>query len=135
MDEEVTKLLLSGITQKEFVAFYLMGVTGIVVRFLADLWYGIRMDRNTPYHFQWSYFLKGFLRVVMSLIVMAFVVARFQEFSHLLVDINFPNPTRVSDGNVPVAGITAGSAFLLGLGLDEVLKKLVGLGDRVTKRR
>lgn len=127
MDEEVTHLLLSGITTKEFMVFYLMGILGVTIRFLADLWMGIKTDKKTPYKFSWRYFWKGFLRVVLSLMVLAIVIARFQEFSHHLVDVDFKVPTRLAEGDEMIIGMTAGTAIGLGLAIDEVLKKLVGI--------
>ena len=62
MDGEVTHMIISGMTLKEFGIYYSMGVLGITIRFLADLWMGIKVDKKTPYKFQWRYFLKGFLR-------------------------------------------------------------------------
>ena len=135
MDDEVTRMLLSGITEKEFMVFYLVGIAGFGVRFLGELWAGIRLDRNTPFKFQWKYFAKGGLRMVMSMIVLAFVIARFQEFSHYLVDIEFPNPTRIAEGEDPVATITVGSAFIMGLGLDEIVKRVVKGMANVAKKR
>ena len=135
MDDEITGLILSGITTKEFAVYYLMGVLGILIRFLADLWWGIRVDRNTPFKFQWRYFMKGFIRIVVSLLILAIVVARFEEYSHHLVSIDFAVPTRLAEGNSVVVGITTGTAIAIGLGIDEVIKKVVGIGDKVTKKR
>jgi len=127
MDEEITHLLLSGVTTKEFAVYYLMGVLGILIRFLADLWMSIKVDKKTPYKFQWRYFWKGFLRVLLSLMVLAIVIARFEEYSHHLVDIDFAVPTRLPEGQEVIIGITAGTAIALGLAIDEILKKVVGI--------
>lgn len=135
MDDEIKGMLLSGITEKEFMVLYLVGLIGFTVRFLAELWAGIRFDRSTPYKFQWRYFAKGGLRMVISMIVLAFVIARFQEFSHYLVDIEFPQPTRVSEGNEPIASIAVGGAFIVGLGLDEIVKRVVKVMANAAKKR
>lgn len=128
-------MLLYGLTAKEFVVYYLVGIAGIMVRFMINLQEGIMRDRATPFHFEWRYFVKGATRLVVSLAIMAVVVARFKEFSHLLVNIELPAPTRYANGLEPVAGITAGSAFGLGMAIDEVVKRFVHTGHAVIKKR
>ncbi len=134
MFERILDILLVGITKEEFVAFYLLGTGGIIIRFLVDLWYGVRLDTSTPYKFQWPYFLKGFIRVIISLLALAMIIARFQDYSSIFVGIDFPVPTRVAEGTDPVSTLKAGGAVGLGLAMDEILKKMVGLGGRAIKR-
>jgi hypothetical protein len=135
MDEEVVGWLLSGITVKEFWVLYVVGIVGIVARFLFNLWEGIAVDSSTPYTFQFRYFIKGMIRIILSLIFLAVVVARYQEFSHLLVDIELPVPTRWANFEQPVAALTAGAAFILGLGIDEVVKRFVGEGYKIVNAK
>lgn len=138
MEEDVTKMLLQGITVGEFKVLYLVGIIGIIARFLYNLNSGIKKDPDTPYKFQFRFFIKGLSRLVLSLIILALVVARFQEFSHLLVNIetSFAIPTRLPDGNeiVTAAGITAGGAFGAGLFIDDIVKRSVGKGNSVIKK-
>lgn len=133
MDTEVTRILLEGITAKEFVIIFLVGIAGILVRFLVNLVNGIRYDPNTDTKFRFKYFIKGLVRLLVSFTVMAAVVARFQEFSYLLVDININSAYLAAQGHEAVAGITPGSAFLIGLGIDEVVKRFVKEGDKQIK--
>lgn len=129
MDEDVTSMLLQGITGKEFLVFYLVGIVGIIIRFLMNLSTAIKTDSKTPYKFQWRYFVKGLIRLVISFGIMAVIVARFHEFSHHLVNMEpvFNSPTRLPDGiEVEVsANITAGLSFTIGLGIDEIVKRIV----------
>jgi len=139
MDEQVTGLLLDGITAKEFTVFYLVGIAGIAMRFLWNLYQGINLNPETPYKFQFRYFLKGFLRIILSLGFMAVVVARFPEMSDKLIDIDvaFNIPTRLPSGTEvgATAHMTAGLAFIIGLGIDEVVKRFVHSGSVEIKKR
>jgi len=125
MNERILELLLAGITAEQFVVFYVVGIAGILVRFLYNLGEGILFDNKTPYNFRMKFFVKGLIRLFVSMIVMAFVIARFYEFSHYLVDVARPPNHPGGMGDVH-ANITIGSAFMLGLGIDEVVKRIVG---------
>ena len=125
----MSKLLLQGLTSQEFLVFYLVGIGGILIRFLINLSNGIKFDKTTPYKFEFKYFIKGLIRIIISFAIMAVVVARFHEFSPQLIDMDviFSSPTRLPAGvSADVsANITAGTAFVLGLGIDEVVKRIV----------
>lgn len=138
MDEDVARMLLQGITVGEFKVLYMVGIIGIIARFLWNVIEGVRKDPNTPQKFQFRYFIKGLARLVLSLIILALVIARFQEYSYLLVnvDTSFIIPTKLPNGNelTTVVGITAGGAFGAGLFIDDIVKRSVGKGDRVIKK-
>lgn len=138
MEEDVTRMLLQGITLSEFKLLFLVGIIGIISRFLYNVVEGVKRDPNTPTNFKFRYFIKGLARLVLSLIILALVIARFQEFSHLLVNIDtsFTIPTRLPNGIdvVSSVGITAGGAFGAGLFIDDIVKRSVGKGDRVIKK-
>jgi len=125
---EFFEILLDGITYREFVVFYSAGIAGISVRFLLNLSNGINHDKDTPYKFCWQLFWKGGGRVFASLIIMIFVVARFPEYSKIFLNIE-------NGGADAHVNITAGLAFLLGLGIDEILKRVVGGGVRLLKEK
>lgn len=134
MDEEITKLLLSGITPFEFKWLFLVGITGIIVRFLVNLYQGIKKDTGTPYKFQFKFLLKGVIRLIISLVFLALIIARFQEFSDKFVDIEFTAPTRLAEGVETVAGLTIWTSFFIGLGIDEIVKRFVGESDKQGKK-
>lgn len=138
MDEDITRMLLQGITLTEFYVLFFVGIIGILARFLYNVKEGIKRDPNTPQEFRFRYFIKGLSRLSLSLIILALVIARFQEFSYLLVDVDasFTIPTRLSDGNEieVVAGITAGGAFMMGLFIDDIVKRFVGKGDKLISK-
>lgn len=119
MSDRITELLLAGLTPDEFLIFYAVGIVGIIVRYLYNMLDSILFDPTTPYRWNWLYALKGFIRLLISLIVMAFIVARFYEFSDHIVNITIEGRAGVK------ANITAGTAFTVGIGIDEIVKRLV----------
>ena len=120
MSEKLTEILLSGLSPDEFIILYLVAVVGIFVRWSYNIVDGVWFDPSTPYTFSFQYFTKGLIRLLTSLIVMAFVIARFYEFSDHVVNI------ATEHNGTGRATITAGGAFMVGLGIDEIVKRLVG---------
>jgi hypothetical protein len=119
MSEKLTSILLSGLTPDEFLIYYGIALVGIFARWLYNVSNSILFDPSTPYRFSWRFFAKGLIRLLLSFIVMAFVIARFHEFSDHLVDITFQGEENIK------ANITATSAFSIGIGIDEIVKRMV----------
>ena len=130
MEEDITRMFLQGITLNEFKLLYLVGISGFVLRFLWDFGNGVYREK-----FQWRKFIQGFSRVLAMLGLMVFVIARFQEFSHYFVSIDFTEPIELPIGVEPKAGITVGTALLIGLFLDDVTKRGMNkIRTRLTKK-
>ena len=130
MEEDITRMFLQGITLNEFKLLYLVGISGFVLRFLWDFGNGVYREK-----FQWRKFIQGFSRVLAMLGLMVFVIARFQEFSHYFVDIDFTEPVELPVGVEPKAGITVGTALAIGLFLDDVTKRGMNkIRTRLTKK-
>ena len=134
MEEQATNMLLQGISFEEFKILYLVGITGIVVRFLFNLGYGIWWDPTTPFYFHFPSFIKGFSRVIVSFIILAVVIARFSEFGHHLVEVDFTNPTRLPAGTEVMVKITAGAAFIAGSVIDDVVKRVMNKGVKIISK-
>ena len=120
MEQEITKELLLNITPLKFLLCWGIGSVAIAFRFGFDVSKGVRIDPNTPNKFSFIHFIKGLLRFLGSLFVMALLVARFPEFSPLLVNVAVPEGMDVN------VGITIGTSALLGFNIDVIMKKLVG---------
>ncbi len=131
MDEQIPDMLLQGIPIAEFTMLYLVGISGIIIRFLFNLGYGIWWDPNTPKRFHFPSFIKGLARIIVSLFIMALVIARFSEFSHHLVDVEYNIPTRLPDGVEIMVKITAGAAFITGSVIDDVVKRVMHKGGKI----
>ena len=71
MEEQATKILLQGITLIEFKILYIVGVSGIIVRFLYNIAFGVWKKKEG---FEPVRFLRGCARVLGSLIFMAVII-------------------------------------------------------------
>lgn len=132
MEEAAEKILLQGITLIQFKILYLVGVSGIIVRFLYNIASGVWIKKDG---FQLIRFLRGCARVLGSLMFMAVIIARFQEFSHLLVTVEISSPAELPEGVEVVAGITAGSAFSTGMVIDDIFKRAMSKGVKMINQR
>lgn len=123
MDNEVYQLLLNGMPIKEFLVYYIFGIAGALSFFLYSVWNAINEDSNTPSKFSWKFLLKGTIRVVLSLITLAFVVIYFKQISPFMFDVTN------TDVDVKINGF---SAFLAGVSIDTIWKALLGVGKKGT---
>lgn len=121
MDEEVAGLLLNGMPLKQFIVFYLIAVGGALIFFLHNLYTSIKEDSSTPMTFKWRYFVKGLIRVVMSLVSLAFGIIFFGEISLIIFATDQP------------VELNALSAFLMGVGVDRLWKGLLGVSNQTRK--
>jgi hypothetical protein len=106
----IVELILSDLTSEEFIAFYLIGFAGIIIRLLIAY-----SNKPKDTKFQWPIFWRNASRTLASLLLLAFLVARFTEFASYLVGIKTGE----------AAGITPGSAFLLGFGIDSLMNMFI----------
>jgi hypothetical protein len=121
MDEEVAGLLLNGMPLKQFIVFYLVAVGGALIFFLHNLYTSIKVDSSTPMTFQWKYFIKGLIRVIMSLVSLAFGIIFFTDISLIIFATDQP------------VELNALSAFLMGVGVDRLWKGLLGVGEETRR--
>jgi TRAP-type C4-dicarboxylate transport system permease large subunit len=115
---EVTEILLNEMPLGQFIGFYLIGTVGALMFFLGNLYKGITQDISTPMKFSWKHFVKGFIRVVLALVTLAFGIIYFSDLSQHLFSL--------SEGQV--AELNGFSALLLGIGVDGLWKKLLQAG-------
>lgn len=99
-----------------FIAMWLIGMTGVIIFFLIGVTRAIKVDPNTPGKFNARLFLFGFIRVVISIVIIAIGVVYYPEFSVKI--LGAPEPLEIN-------GM---AAFLLGLTVDVIIKKLYGIG-------
>jgi len=106
---------------KQFIVFYLVAVGGVALFFLHNLYTSIKLDVSTPPTFVWKYFIKGLIRVVMSLLSLAFGIIFFKEISLIIFATDQP------------VELNALSAFMMGIGVDRLWKGLLGVSDQTRK--
>lgn len=129
MDQEVTVLLLNGMPVKTFFVFYFYGVIGILMFYLGSVWKNIDSNPNTPSSFSWKYFLKGTIRIVLSLITLFFIIIYFKDFSPFL--FNLPEGANKID-------INGFSSLFAGIGIDSTWKMVLGIsktGSQAIKKK
>ena len=117
--DEVSNLLLEGMSKAEFVTYYLIAIVGAMLFFMYNLYEQLFLTPGGRQPWSWHKFAKGSLRVVMSLISLIFAVLYFEKASMILFQTESP------------IKLTGWSAFTLGIGFDRIWKGLLGAGNQV----
>ena len=125
IDPEVAKLLLNGMSFKHFLVYFMIGMIGALMFFLGNLYSAIKTDTGTPFKWSWKAFMKGGIRVLLSLTSLAFSIIYFKEISPFLFNIT-------GDGVVDVNGF---SALCLGIGIDRLWKGVLHVGHESIKAK
>ena len=113
---EAKDILLNDIEQSRFIVLYLVSCLGVLMLFLSNLYRAINIETDTPMHFSIKHFLKGFIRVVLTLVGLFFGITNWDTISIMIFNTD------------TVPGLTAFSAFLLGLGSERLVKGLFSGG-------
>lgn len=117
MKEEIAKILLNGIELPFFIAMFIWALAGILVLFLTDVNTAVTKDKTTPPKFNFWFMVKtGAARIIVGLIVISVVIIYFGEISQIIFKIDFQ------------LQINGAIAFLVGLGIDTIIKKVVHYG-------
>lgn len=119
MESDVTKILLNGMELPFFIAMWIIAIAGMIVLFLSDVGDAVKYDSRTPKKFNFWYMLKsGAIRLITGIIVISIVIVYFEDV------------TAVVFNSESAVGIKGFSAFLLGLAVDVVIKKVVNYGKQ-----
>jgi hypothetical protein len=130
MENEIKTLLLNGMPFSNFIVFYLVGIAGAVMFYLANVYESIMLDDKTPSKWSWKHFFKGTIRIVLSLITLAVVIIWFKDLSPFLFN--------ASGIEVETVDINALSSFIAGIGIDGAWKKILGIkkvGQKIVKNK
>ena len=117
--DEVSSLLLEGMSKAEFVTYYLVAVAGAMLFFMYNLYEQLRLDPKGRQPWSWRKFFGGSIRIVMSLISLVFAVLYFEKMSMIMFQSDSP------------VRLTGWSAFTLGIGFDRIWKSLLGAGRQL----
>lgn len=130
MNDDVAKLLLNGMPFANFIAFYGIAVFVSLIMFILKINRGIRLDTKTPNKFSWKHFMKGFTKLLVTLMAIAPAIIFFKDLSPFLLNLGLLGD--LPDGvNVEiVADVNAFTAFLIGFGIDRILN---GISDKYLK--
>lgn len=122
MQDEFKELFLNGMSLSHFIFYYAMGLIGILMFFLVNLYSAIKTDPKTPPKWSWRAFLRGGIRLLLSLASLALAVLYFKELS--------PYIFNTTDGiQIDINGF---SSFMLGVLIDRLWKSLMS-ADKTLK--
>ncbi len=121
MKDEVVNILLDGMPVARFVAFYLVGLVGMLVLFARQVNQSIKTNPNTPDYFSWKrlFSATSITRLLLSVVVLALAVTHYEELMMRLFNV-------VESGPINVVG-----ALILGVGIDKIVDGLVDTGTTV----
>jgi len=118
MDEighSVLEILLNGIPLHQFFAFYIAGLVGIMISFGIHVHQSVKNDAATPNKFVWVKLKFKLIRWMTSLLLLAVGIVFNKEILAAGLESAAPIELKVW------------SAFLVGMGLDQLGKQLSGL--------
>lgn len=121
MENEIHELILNGMPFNQFLVFYGFALAGSISFFLWSLYKAISNDASTPFHFEWKHMIKGAIRVILTIFILAIAIIFWDKVSMFLF---------TSDAPVELNGW---SAVLLGVLSDRLMEVILGGGDDVRK--
>lgn len=114
---KITEYLLNGMPVGFFLAMLLISFLGVLVFFLSDVVNSVKHDFRSPVKFDFWYMIRtSFARLFMGLICLAICIVYFSEISQMVLQVTEP------------VKINGAVAFLLGIQVDVIVKKIVGYG-------
>lgn len=112
MEENVAKILLNGVPLNQFIAFYIAGAVGGILSFAINVGEAVKKNSTTPSKFQWSKLKFKVLRIVGAMISLAAGIVFWPQISSFMLSSETP------------IELTLWSAFIVGMGADQLGKKL-----------
>ena len=120
---EVTDILLNDTDQTKFIVLYGSSMVGVLMLFLNNLYSAITIKTDTPMHWSWRHFWKGFIRVIMTLIGLFFAITNWDTLSLMIFNTD------------TVPELNAFSSFMLGMGSERLLKGIFSGGEKLNKKK
>jgi len=115
MEEDVVKILLNGIPLNTFIAFYIAGLVGTFISFGINVGQAVKKSTTTPNTFKWVNVKFKLIRWVTSLLLLAVGIVFNKEI--LGAGLESASPIE----------LTLWASLLVGMGTDQLGKKLSGL--------
>ncbi len=109
---EVAKILLNGIPLPKFIAFLIAGLVGSILAFGINVGQAVKKDESTPNTFKWNVLKVKVTRWVISLLTLVVGII----FNKEILGFGLDSATPIE--------LTLWSAFLVGMGTDQLGKKL-----------
>ena len=108
--------LLNGMDISLFIAYFLIALFGVLVKFLVDVSKAIKTDRETPDKFSWKHFfsLSAIIRWIVNILLLPVVITQSQK--------------------ILGQGVDVWMALLIGFGIDGITTVLIGSGQSLKTR-
>ena len=117
MKEDVTQVLLNGMTIPFFIAMLILALAGVIVFFIREIIRAMKYDKRTPEKFDFKTMFKmSALRILASLIIIPITIIYFGDMSRIVFGIAEP---------LQMNGFVA---FLLGMSIDRLVDGVLGWG-------
>lgn len=109
MEEDLTKLLLAGLTRTEFIAFFIWGVVGMIMSFGFSVIYNTKVKDKESWN--WKKLWSGGKRFGLGLLTVAAGVIFFEKLAGFMLD-----------SDAPIKLTQWGALTIVGLGSDRLAK-------------
>jgi hypothetical protein len=120
--DEVKEILLNGMSLGHFTGMFLCALAGVLVFFMMQVQNSIKNDKRTPDKFSFKYLLlTSGPRIVIGFICIWAAIAYYGELSVKLLNATEP---------LQITGLIS---FLMGFGIDSLIKGILELGKNSTK--
>ena len=125
MEDGVKQILLNGLTVPEFLVLYGAAIAGAFVLLLIKMIKAIGKDARTPNKFSWRYTLKGFLKFLIAMIILPWLIIWFEDYAPVFMETLFFLPDYGAESSHLSIELNWGSAFLVGMGIDGIIHKIL----------
>jgi uncharacterized membrane protein len=123
-----TQVLLNGMPIAEFVQFYIVAMIGVLFFFIGRVYGAINLDKSTPFEWSWRHFMRGFIKLIGTLVIVPLGIVYFKDFAPWVLDL----------GEGGVAELNGKSALLWGMGADAAVQKIfkaINSGKQITNMK
>jgi len=131
MNESVT-ILLNGMPLAEFWVWYAVALAGAFVYLMSKVYHAINRDPDTPNTFSWRHLSRGLIKFIVAMILIPWGVIYYSDIFPILVDM-VTMDSLLPEGVQLNAEINGFSAFLVGLGIDYGVHKVLKVAKQVKK--
>ena len=131
---ESFEILLNGMPLKEFWVWYLVAMAGALVYLLIRIEQAIRKDPNTPSTFSWRHTARGFIKLIIAMIIIPWGIIYFSDILPIL--LNFITTDALLPEGVELnAEVNGFSAFLIGFGVDYLVRRTMTAAKKLNEKR
>jgi len=113
----VQELFLNGMPVGEFFFYMLMAVSGAFLYLCARMYNAIKVDASTPFKFSWRYTIKGFIKLLATVLLLPLIITHFSEIVPVLLKY-------VLNVEIETVELTVTSAIITGFFIDYLVRRI-----------